>query len=129
MLSSFLNLPLFRFPSCNSLFSICQHYVCFSGGFLICQLRVARCQLRVVSYVFRVAHCKLLKTSILPEKIDRNCSCCVFHYFQKTEYIFPSSLAHTRVFLSKMSRPGETGQHCLPNTIFSVLNQALPFCP
>ena len=26
-------------------------------------------------------------------------------------------------------RPGETGQHCLPNIIVSVINQALPFCP
>ena len=26
-------------------------------------------------------------------------------------------------------RPGETGQHCLPNTVVSVLNKGLPFCP
>ena len=26
-------------------------------------------------------------------------------------------------------RPGETGQHYLPDLIVSVVNQALPFCP
>ena len=26
-------------------------------------------------------------------------------------------------------RLSETGQHCLPNTIVSILNQVLPFCP
>ena len=25
--------------------------------------------------------------------------------------------------------PGETGQYCLLNTIVSILNQTLPFCP
>ena len=33
------------------------------------------------------------------------------------------------IYIYMATRPTETDQYCLPNTIVSVLNQALPFRP